>query len=275
MPSSSRSARPAGAAGCGMRPGLRDAGCGMRPGPCTAGSIPDPVQLLPWQEPVGFLSALSPCCFPSAVLFQHLIIYRGLCGRLYRGSYCLIELLDSSAAKIITRVKKRYPLDKQPGERADLPVVGGDGGGGGQHPPQGQTWACRGGLGSPAHVPRPEDCETQPEGRGMPRGSERSVVGALRGAQGVAERGCCCPAAPPARWAHVVAEPHRGAAGIHPASSPHPGPASPCPAPLSPVGTDAELRASPPAEIGNREFGSIFPFPRGNPAPGSPCPFCY
>lgn len=41
------------------------------------------------------------CCFPSAVLFQHLIIYRGLCGRLYRGSYCLIELLDSRAAKII------------------------------------------------------------------------------------------------------------------------------------------------------------------------------
>lgn len=52
---------------------------------------------------------LSPCCFPSAVLFQHLIIYRGLRGRLYRGSYCLIELLDSGAAKIITRRQKMGP----------------------------------------------------------------------------------------------------------------------------------------------------------------------
>lgn len=52
---------------------------------------------------------LSPLCFPSAVLFQHLIIYRGLCGRLCRGSYCLIELLDSSTAKIITHTQNCTP----------------------------------------------------------------------------------------------------------------------------------------------------------------------
>lgn len=86
--------------------GTRDT-AGIIPG--IAGSIPGPVQLLLWQEPFGFLSDLTPCCFPSAVLFQHLIIYRGLCGRLYRGSYCLIELLDSSAAKIIRSVKKKIP----------------------------------------------------------------------------------------------------------------------------------------------------------------------
>lgn len=58
----------------------------------------------------GFLPDPSPCCFPSAGLFQHLIIYCRLCGQLYRGSYCLIELLDSSAAKIGTGTgKKGFP----------------------------------------------------------------------------------------------------------------------------------------------------------------------
>lgn len=57
------------------------------------------------------LSDPSPCCFPSAGLFQRLIIYRRLCGQLYRGSYCLIELLDSSAAKTGMRVEiKGSPL---------------------------------------------------------------------------------------------------------------------------------------------------------------------
>lgn len=92
--------------GCGV---LDVAGTADREACGTAGSIPGPAQLLPWQEPFGFLSDLSRCCFPSAVLFQHLIIYCGLCGQLYRGSYCLIELLDSRAAKIITRVKKMIP----------------------------------------------------------------------------------------------------------------------------------------------------------------------
>lgn len=64
---------------------------------------------------------LSPCCFPSAVLFQHLIIYRGLRGRLYRGSYCLIELLDSGAAKIITRRQKMGPRLHGPAGTAPSP----------------------------------------------------------------------------------------------------------------------------------------------------------
>lgn len=53
--------------------------------------------------PPGSLSML----LPSAGLFQRLIIYRRLCGQLYRGSYCLIELLDSSAAKTGTGAGKK------------------------------------------------------------------------------------------------------------------------------------------------------------------------
>lgn len=124
----------------------------------TAGSIPGPAQLLPWQEPFRFLSDLSQCCFPSAVLFQHLIIYCRLCGQLYRGSYCLIELLDSSAAKIITRVKKMIPPPRA--------ACGAEG----KHPPWGPRASSGGDLGcslpsppacSPSH---PEDCNTQPQG---------------------------------------------------------------------------------------------------------------
>lgn len=144
--------------GCGV---LDATGAAAREACGTAGSIPGPVQLLPWQEPFGFLSDLSPCCFPSAVLFQHLIIYRGLCGQLYRGSYCLIELLDSSAAKIITRVKKRYPLEEQPGDRAELPVVEE----GSTHPGAraglpGEVWVAHHPCPTSPLAPASEDCKT-------------------------------------------------------------------------------------------------------------------
>lgn len=94
----------------------------------TAGTVlprqrPAPLQLLPWQSRSGSSRprGLSPCCFPSAGLFQHLIIYCGLRGRLYRGSYCLIELLDSGAAKIITRRQKMGPRPRGPAGTALSP----------------------------------------------------------------------------------------------------------------------------------------------------------
>lgn len=217
--------------GCGV---LDATGAAAREACGTAGSIPGPAQLLPWQEPFGFLSDLSPCCFPSAVLFQHLIIYRGLCGQLYRGSYCLIELLDSSAAKIITRVKKRYPLEEQPGERAELPMVEE----GSTHPGAraglpGEVWGVHHPHPTSSLAPASEDCKTD------------SCAGTAR------PRSCRQPS---------VDQP---GAGISPGSA------------ALPIYSDAELRASPPAEVGNGEFCSIFPFLRGNPAPGSPYPFCH
>lgn len=151
--------------------------------PRAAAAVAGPIRV-----PLG---SLSPCCFPSAVLFQHLIIYRGLCGRLYRGSYCLIELLDSSAAKIITCVKKRSPLEEQPGAWADLPMAVG----GSTHPGTsarlaGEVWGV--------HHP----CPTSPQReRDTPRERVLGARGSCWGA-GVAEHGCSCQ-----WWAQAVAEP--------------------------------------------------------------------
>lgn len=99
----------------------RAAGCWMCLGVAWHhGQHPRLLQLLRWQEPFGLLSAPSQCCFPSAVLFQHLISYCGLCGQLHRGSSCLIELLDSRAAKTMTRGKTRHLLDGQHQARASM-----------------------------------------------------------------------------------------------------------------------------------------------------------
>lgn len=86
--------------------------------------------------PPGSLSML----LPSAGLFQRLIIYRRLCGQLYRGSYCLIELLDSSAAKTGTEAGKKK-------KRIPPPLLVGQPGKQGQHNPLGKIRLSRGNLG--------------------------------------------------------------------------------------------------------------------------------
>lgn len=104
---------------------------------------------------------------PSAGLFQHLIIYRRLCGQLYRGSYCLIELLDSSAAKIGTGVEKKKKKDFK--KRATL--LAGQHGKQGQQDPLGKIHLSRGNLGCCHLHPISALAPSSSGGRGRPQGA--------------------------------------------------------------------------------------------------------